>query len=405
MSTVTISAKLEIGLPARFVLSTSDEFTHPIYSGSVTPDSAFKIIKTTITGLTANTKYYVAVQLIGGLIDTSKIGSFTTPQTGAHSFSFASASCSASASNALIFDAIKSRVDAGEIDFFMHTGDIHYDDIAVNDEALFHASLNNAFNTVRQNALWRSVPMYYMWDDHDYGPNDSDRDSPSRQASVAAYRRRVPSPPLAKSGAEDAPYYSFVRGRVRFVVTDQRSERSPKGDTDNASKVVFSDDQRDWFFDELSAAETAGQSIIWVCTKPWIAAASAGADHWGGYTTERTTIGNFITTNGLSGRIAVLSGDMHALAYDDGTSVNNTAGLNVMQAAALDRLGSDKGGPYTVGPIRNPSSGAVSQYGLIDVTDTGTGNIGVRFRGISVNRSTGVETVEIDESFDLQAGA
>jgi len=246
--------------------------------------------------------------------------------------------------------------------------------------------------------------MYYMWDDGDFGPNDTDKNNPARLAAIAAYHRRVPSPTLVNSGVSDSPYFSFVRGRVRFIITDSRGERSPKGATDNASKVVFSDDQRNWLFDEMLAAETAGQAIVWVVTKPFIAAATAGADHWGGYTTERTTISNFITTNGLIGRIVIISGDMHALAYDDGTSVNNIPGVKVIQAAALDREGSSKGGPYKVGPVRSPASGDVSQYGLIDIADTGTGNIGVRFRGISVNRSTGVEAFEIDESFNLETG-
>jgi phosphodiesterase/alkaline phosphatase D-like protein len=376
-------------------------FSDPIFSSVLTPHSSYKIIRAVVAGLDPDTKYYVSVQPFGGRISLSKIGSFRTPKSGAHSFSFAAASCSQSASNARVFDKIKERVDAGEIDFFVHTGDIHYDDHAVNNESLFQLSFDNAFNAVRQNALWRSVPMYYMWDDHDYGPNDTDRNNPARQAAVAAYRRRVPSPPLTKSGEEDAPYFSFVRGRVKFVVTDQRSERSPKSTTDGAAKVVFSDDQRDWFFSELLEAIDNNQVVIWVCTKPWIAAASAGADHWGGYTSERTTIGNFITANNLSNRMAIVSGDMHALAYDDGTSVNNVGGIHVIQAAALDQSGSNKGGPYKIGPVRSPSTGAVSQYGVIDLIDTNANSIDVRFRGISVNRSTGSEAVEIDETFSL----
>ena len=36
----------------------------------------------------------------------------------------------------------------------------------------------------------------YMWDDHDYGPNDSDRFSPARDAALSSYRDVVPHFPL-----------------------------------------------------------------------------------------------------------------------------------------------------------------------------------------------------------------
>lgn len=402
MSNVPISAVIVGTHGVRFVASLQPDMSNPIFTAWVDVGQ-YGVAKSTFTGLAPDTRYHVGYQPAGGEVAPLE-ATFKTPASGAHSFSFCAASCSNTASNAYTFQRIKDRADADEIAFFVHLGDVHYDGIAVNDEGLFHQSINNALFQPRQNAMWRSLPVLYMWDDWDYGPNDSDRDSTSRQAAIAAFRRRVPTPPLARFGPEDAPYYSLIRGRVRFIFSDVRSERARKGQfaSTDPQQVVFASAQRDWFFGELQAAAAASQAVIWINTKPWVAAVANGADHWGGYGAARQEIAGFITSNGLASRIAILAGDMHALAYDDGSSSNNAAGLKVMQAAALDRTGSNKGGPYTTGPIRVPASGVVRQYGLIDVTDTGTGDIGIRFRGYSIDTSD-VETLVLDESFTLTA--
>ena len=387
---------------ARLVAAVNSEFDSPIVS-EFEEVNQYGFIRAEISGLEADTEYFLGVQE-----PDAEIGSFTgrfrTPPSGAHSFSFAAASCSTTGSNEMIFDAIRARAESDDIAFFIHMGDLHYEDIDVNDEALFHAAFDQVFGSPRQKDLWAKLPMYYIWDDHDFGPNNSGRDNPARQAAVAAYRRRVPSPSLAQSGSESAPYFSFVRGRVRFIVTDVRSERAEQGEFNSTDpdQVVFTNTQRNWLFAEMLAAQSADQAIIWVNSKPWVAAVTNGADHWGGYDAARQEIASFVDANELNRRIAILSGDMHALAYDDGSSVHNAACVRVLQAAALDRAGSNKGGPYTTGPIRSPASGAVSQYGLVDITDAaGEGDVSVRFRGISINRTNGAETTQIDVSFDL----
>jgi hypothetical protein len=68
------------------------------------------------------------------------------------------------------------------------------------------------------------------------------------------------------------------------------------------------------------------------------------------------------------------------IAADDGTnsdySTSGFGGFPVFHAAALDRHGSAKGGPYSEGSF--PGGG---QFGLITVTDTGGATIDVAFSG------------------------
>ena len=85
--------------------------------------------------------------------------------------------------------------------------------------------------------------------------------------------------------------------------------------------------------------------------------------------------------------MVMLSGDMHALAYDDGRNsdyaVGGGAPLVVLHAAPLTRLGASKGGPYAAGPLIG-----ILHYGLLDVTDTGGSTVQVRYSGKRVDEGT-----------------
>jgi phosphodiesterase/alkaline phosphatase D-like protein len=383
-------------------IAEQEDFRFRTIIGPVALDATYNLAKFEITTLKANTRYYVRAY-DGEKYIFGPPGTFLTPASSAHSFSFATASCASTGADVPIFEELLEKSAAGELGFFMHTGDLHYEDLAVNNEALFQNAYNAVFSSPSQAALWRNLPMFYMWDDHDFGPNDTDRDNPAKEAAIAAYRRRVPHPPLANTDPGDPIYFSWVRGRIRFIVTDQRSERAPKGEfeTDDPDQVVFTDEQRDWFFAEMLAAKTANQAICWVCTKPWIAAPLTGADHWGGYAAARAEVAAFISTNDLGPRMFIVSGDMHAIAYDDGTN-NDWGGFPVCHAAPLYRSASRKGGPYTAGPFPASGSDMKSQVGILDVTDTGGATIAIRFRGIEVSITPpAVSTIHIDESFTV----
>lgn len=406
MSKLTVSAQVTTASPeARFIAATDVGFTENVVVSPYIAVASHGIIKGVIDGLIPGTVYNVAVQAPNGSIDDNKTGQFKTPPSAAHSMSFGFASCAATGSAATVFDVIRGKAEAGELDFFIHTGDVHYEDIGVNDAALFRSAMAQAINSATQGPFFRSMPVYYMWDDHDFGPNDSDKTSAGRAAAVEWYRNDVPSPTLAATGADDGCYWSFVRSRVRFITTDCRSERTPKTayTSSDPAHEMLSQAQLTWFKNEVLAAKALGQAIVWVNTIPWVGAAVDGYDAWWGYNYQRQEIADFLTAEGVTDRLIMLTGDMHALAYDDGTSVNNAGGLRVLQAAPLDRTGSDKGGPYLQGPIHSAASGNLNQYGVVDITDAGGDTVNVRFRGLSVSGTT--ETVQIDQTFNLVTSA
>jgi hypothetical protein len=333
-----------------------------------------RILSVTAGGLLPGTRYYYAVEA-DGYLDLSRQGTFQTLDEGPFSFTFAVGGCSMSGSNGVVFETIR---DLDPL-FMIFNGDMFYDSYAANIPELFRNALSRELAMPAQAALYHSTPIVYVWDDHDYGPNNSDRESPSRDAVWQYFREMVPTHPLAVEGDAGPIYRAFTVGRVRFIVTDERSERSPNSDPDNAEKTMLGAEQKEWFKQQLLAAKDTYPVIVWVQGVPWISSPLKGSDSWAGFTTERREIADFIADNEITG-LLMLAGDAHMLAIDDGTNsdyaTDGGAAFPVFQAAALDRRGTVKGGPYSEG--RYPGGG---QFGLVTVEDDGGDTITITLSG------------------------
>lgn len=365
MSDATVAVHLnDDATGLRLKVATDSGFTLPIYSSAVSTSNCRA--KITITGLSADTLYYYRVQKGGEDISTLT-GQFRTKP--AASFAFAFASCANTGSNATVFDTIRSAAPK----FFIHMGDRHYTDIAVAEDTPFFESAERCIAQGKQAQLFREVSTYYTWDDHDFGPNDSDGTSLGRDNACRIYRETVPHPQLVLTGPTDPIYYTFDVGRVRFIVTDLRSEASPKGDTDNSSKTMLGATQKTWFKNLIQSS--TGYYIIWVSSRVFHANAIAGHDSWGGFTTERTELANHINTY-ASGRVLVITGDRHQAGIDNGTNCNYASGgdpITCVMAAPLDQTVNTHGSAtFSSGVFSNNG-----QYGWIAITDGGGATITV----------------------------
>ncbi len=306
-------------------------------------------------GLNPGETYHYAVE-VDGVLDEVRAATFSTFPDGEASFRFTVGACARVGSNGSVFDAIREEDPL----FHMIAGDFHYGDIPDDDRSRYDEVLDLTLRQPAQAALYRSVPIAYMWDDHDYGANNSSFASPSRVAAMQAYRANVPSYDLA--GDLTAIYQQFDVGRVRFLLTDARSARE-------VGTTTLGTEQLDWFLDALVTASEEQALVVWLNPVPWVAEEQDGADHWGGYAAERLIIANTIADNQID-NLLMISGDAHMVAIDDGTNTDYSsrgdAGFPLLHAAALDRPGSTKGGPYSEGEI-----GGSGQYGAVDIDDQG----------------------------------
>ncbi len=362
-SSVVVKAKL---IPdssvARIVFSEQPDLSNPFYSNYGSAIISDKFLRFDIDSLTPNTQYYYAVE-VNNYVDSSVTGRFHTFPQDFGSFAFAFGSCAQTGSNNVVFQTILNQNPL----FFFHLGDFHYQNIGINDQNLFRQAYETVLASPNQAALYRQVPIAYIWDDHDFGPNNSDSTSPSRLASRLTYQEYVPHYPLAFGSGNISVNYSFAVGRLMFIVCDSRSARSPFSATDDTNKTMLGKTQKAWFKQKLLEAKSSHPLIVWVNSLPWIG--STGDDGWYLYTNERRELANFLKNYDISS-LCMISGDAHMLAIDDGTNsdyaTGGGAGFPVMHAAALDQIPSIKGGPYSEGAY--PGRG---QFGLMTVTDQG----------------------------------
>jgi phosphodiesterase/alkaline phosphatase D-like protein len=369
---------------ARLMTSTSSAMTSPVAGPAVTVD-ANGYAKLPSATLANNTTYFYGVSIDGST--ATQLGTFktypaqnVTPTT----FTFGFGSCANADSAALPNLKAKNPV------FFVHLGDLGYYDIATNTPASFRTAVDGVLGRTNHKSFFKDVPVHYTWSDHDWAGNDTDGSAASGPAAQSVYRQTVPHYPLGSTDGKGI-YHTFVYGRVRFIMTDLRSYKSPLANTDNASKTMMGTTQKAWFKNLITNATE--QLIIWCNELAWIQATTAGEDQWGGYNTERQELAAFIKASGK--RLVIISGDMHALAFDSG--VNSAGNIPVMQAAPLHQTASIKGGPYSTGPYPASGSAVVEQYATVTINDTSTGPLTVDYKGFDAagtQRIAGTVTFE-----------
>ena len=353
----------EAAQDVRVVVGLDETLADPVASVTARVDGD-GVAVATVDGLEPGTVYHYAAE-VGGVLDRSRVQRVTTfPAPGPASFGFVVGSCQNGGSNGRVFDAMRAQDPL----FVLLTGDWHYSNIEVDDVRLFRDQVDANLGAPAQAALYGQASVAYVWDDHDYGGNDADRTSPSRSAAMASYRQSVPHYALATDPA--APIHqAFTVGRVRFLLTDTRSARDPVDDPTGPFRSALGTEQREWLLGELAQADRYGL-VVWVSPDPWIDAPDPVADTWGGFAEERRLLADAVADAGVD-NLLMLSGDAHMLAVDDGTNTDYSSsargGFPLFHAAALDRRGSVKGGPYT-GPVL-PGSG---QFGSVDVVDDGS---------------------------------
>lgn len=380
-TTATVAVRLDApGLRVRLQVSQNESLAPAVFSPVVTTAAAGgNAAKLSVQGLQPDTDYYYGVEVAGVLrSETVSRGRFRTFPLGRASFRIAFGSCGDfRAPDQSVYEAIMRERPL----LFVNLGDLHYSNTNSTVADDFRVNYDNVLGHAVQGALYRSVPVAYVWDDHDFCGDNTDTTAVGRDTARVVYKERVPHYPLAPGGTVGQ---AFTVGRVRFIMTDLRSASTPTSQKESASKTRMGTSQKAWFKQELINARDGGfPLVVWVCPDPWIAKAELGNDTWGGHATERTELANFIRDNRIS-NLVLLSGDMHGLAFDDGTNSDYATGggapVTVLHAAALTSEGSSKGGPYTAGPF--PGS---QQYGILEIYDNGGPSVACRFLGVNVS--------------------
>ena len=374
-SSAVVKARVPAGTVCRLAVmkATGGE---PVYFGADTLPVPLNVARFRAVGLEPRTEYVYWLE-IGEKRSSFPAGGIRTMarQGEPGSFNFAFSSCAGTGSHHAVFTKILERQPS----VFLHLGDLHYTNIVRPDPRQYRAAWDTVLSSATQSALYRSVPLAYVWDDHDFGPNGSDARLPGRRIACEVYREYAPVASLPTGPGDGAIYQAFSIGRVRFIMTDLRSLRSPDKAPDGPNKSMMGAEQKAWFKRELRAAARESALVFWASSVPWIG--NGPGDSWESFGTERRELAAFMAEIGIR-NLCILCGDAHMLAADDGRnsdySGTGTLRIPVLHGSSLDQGGSYKGGPYSEGYYTPRSDEGC--FGWVEVEDV-DGKVAVNFTG------------------------
>lgn len=155
-------------------------------------------------------------------------------------------------------------------------------------------------------SLLASTHHYAIWDDHDFGPNDSDWSYRMRDTSLEVFKDYWAN---RQYGTREAPgvYGSFEWNDVEFFLLDNRYYRSANRAPNAEKKQMFGDRQLTWLEDALASSRApfkiiaAGNQMMNPMTL-WEA--------FGAYPAEQKRLINYIREARITG-VLFLSGDRH----------------------------------------------------------------------------------------------
>lgn len=155
-------------------------------------------------------------------------------------------------------------------------------------------------------ALLANTPHYAVWDDHDYGPNNSDSTYPLRDFSLDLFTSYWPNPAAGLDGP-DGVFFRFEIGPVEFFMLDVRYDRDVLKPATPAPKSLLSDVQWEWLENGLQSS-TADFKVI--ASGMQVLSTYHRFETWNLYPEERMRLLNFLNENSIAGAF-MISGDRH----------------------------------------------------------------------------------------------
>ena len=270
---------------------------------ALTADSAFAGT-VEITDLQPKTRYYYAVLLDGEPATPRPHASFTTTaEAGTPGLlRFAFVSC-VGERGYMAAAAWGQMAALANFDVLLMLGDNHYANSTETAKQRAYYVMHRVVGGFRD--LVAKVPCYAVWDDHDFGHNDSDSTEPGKERSLRAFKEFWANPSY---GEEQNPgcYHKFSRGDVDFFMLDVRYHRSPDKAEKDDKKTMLGDAQFEWLKRELKASKARLKFIA----SGSVFDSKGSSDSWAMYPHARRTFLDFLKAEGGDG-VVLISGDRH----------------------------------------------------------------------------------------------
>ncbi len=156
-------------------------------------------------------------------------------------------------------------------------------------------------------ALLTATTHLAIWDDHDFGPNNSGASFALKAETLKLFRRYWPNP---ASGLPDVPgTFGVARfGDLTFFLLDDRYYRSSNRAPDGPDKTMFGRRQLDWLKQALAAAPRNSIKIVAGGSQFW--KRDGRFEGWHHFATERRAFSAWLDAQKIEG-VVFVSGDRH----------------------------------------------------------------------------------------------
>jgi len=146
-----------------------------------------------------------------------------------------------------------------------------------------------------------------IWDDHDFGPNDSDRSYTYKYVTQKAFKDFWGNKTYGLDFEQrEGVFSTYSWGDVQFFLLDDRFFKSPN-DRKTGEKTILGKQQLEWFIDAL-ASSTANFKVV--CIGGQVINSAEKFENYANYSNERDYLLSEIQKNKVRG-VFFLTGDRH----------------------------------------------------------------------------------------------
>jgi alkaline phosphatase D len=154
-------------------------------------------------------------------------------------------------------------------------------------------------------SILSSTPTYGIWDDHDFGPNNSDRTFRWRELTLDLFKKYWPNPAAGTAKTAGA-FFSFKIADVEFFMLDDRYHRDPNDAPDR--KTMLGAEQLAWFKEQLKASTATFKVVVNGHTTT--IDRKDRAEYWANFGNEREEFLEWMFSENING-VFFISGDWH----------------------------------------------------------------------------------------------
>ncbi|MFM2401649.1 MAG: hypothetical protein RI950_1166 [Bacteroidota bacterium] len=201
-------------------------------------------------------------------------------------------------------DEVYAAMHAKKPDFMLWGGDnFYYREPDYTRTGMIHRN-DHARAVKSMQPLLANVHQYAIWDDHDYGPNDSDRSFPLKNTSLEMFKLYWGNPNFVFPN--EGITGKFQWADVEFFLMDDRWNKAPN-ELNDPNKDYWGAKQMNWLLDALISSKASFKFIV---NGGQVISPAKVFENMANYEAERTYLLKELKNRKIPG-VLFLSGDRH----------------------------------------------------------------------------------------------